>query len=97
MPGTGTITSVGDAAASTTILAANPMRQQAMFYNDSTAVLYLALADTTVTTSNYTVQVPASGGFYELPQGPHGQVYTGIVKGIWASDAGGSVRVTEII
>lgn len=92
-PATGTITSVNDTNADTTILAANTNRKGATVYNDSTALLYLALASTTSSATNYTVQVPA-GGFYELPM-MEGGVYTGVIKGIWASDASGAARVTE--
>ena len=90
---TGTITSVNDAATSTTILAANTSRKGATVFNDSTALLYLALSDTTASATAYTVQVPA-GGFYELPP-TEGGCYTGKIVGIWASDASGAARVTE--
>lgn len=93
-PSTGTISSVNDAATSTTILASNSSRKGATFYNDSTSVLYLALSNTTASTSVYSVQIPASG-YYELPVS-QGGVYTGIVVGIWSADASGAVRVTEL-
>ncbi len=93
-PSTGAITSVGDATSSTTILAANSSRKGATIYNDSDAILYLALANVTASTSTYTVQVPAKA-FFELPLSDGGP-YTGIIVGIWASDAGGSARVTEL-
>ena len=92
-PNTGTITSVNDAATSTTILAANMARCGATFFNDSTSILYLALADTTASTTVYTVQIPA-GGYYELPFAASGP-YRGICVGIWSADASGAVRVTE--
>lgn len=93
-PTTGTITSVNDTASSTTILAANSSRKGATFYNDSTSILYLALADTTASTSAYSVQIPA-GGFYELPVTEAG-VYTGKIVGIWSADASGAARITEL-
>lgn len=93
-PTTGTITSVNDAATSTTILAANASRKGATVFNDSTAVLYLALSDTTASATAYTVQILA-GGYYELPV-CDGGVYTGKIVGIWASDASGAARVTEL-
>lgn len=92
-PNEGTISSVNDTNADATILAANMARCGATFFNDSTAILYLALANVTATTSVYTVQIPA-GGYYELPVSMSG-CYRGVVKGIWASDASGAVRVTE--
>lgn len=93
-PSTGAITSVNDAAADTTILASNANRKGATFFNDSTAVLYLALASVTASVTVYTVKI-AAGGYYELPVNKGG-VYTGVVKGIWDADASGAVRVTEL-
>lgn len=92
-PATGTITSVNDAAVDTTILASNASRKGATVSNDSTAILYLALSNVTASATVYSVQVPA-GGYYALPM-CDGGVYTGIIKGIWASDASGAARVTE--
>lgn len=88
----GTITSVASSASSVSILARNPSRSAASFYNDSTQVLYLALSNVTASNSVYTVQIPA-GGYYELPLGG---TYTGQINGIWAS-ANGNVRVTEFV
>lgn len=91
-PATGTISSVGDATSSTTILAANADRKGALIYNDSAATLYLALSDTTASTTNFSVKL-ITGALYELPHS--GGCYTGKIVGIWASDAGGAARVTE--
>lgn len=88
--GSAAITSVAGAAVSTTVLAANAARKGAYFYNESTAILYLAFAATASTTA-YTVQL-AAGGYYEMPEKP---LYTGLITGIWAS-ANGNVRVTEL-
>lgn len=85
-----TLVSVAGAAASTTLRAANPMRKALYIYNDSTALLYIALA-ATASTSAYTVKVQPDG-YYELPS----PVYTGLVTGIWAS-ATGNARVTEVL
>lgn len=87
---TGTPTSVASSAADGIILAANGGRLGATIYNESTAVLYLLLANAVSSATNYTVQVPASG-YYELPTS---FLYGGVIKGIWAS-ANGSARVTE--
>ena len=86
---TGTASRVGDSASSVTVLAANAARRGATFFNESTAILYLKFGATASTTS-YAVQIP-SLAYYELPFG-----YTGICDGIWASDAGGNVQVTEV-
>lgn len=91
---TATLTNVGDSASSVTVLAANSARIGATITNDSSAVLYLKFGATASTTS-YTVSLAGSGSapfsYYEVPAG-----YTGIIDGIWASDAGGNARVTEI-
>jgi hypothetical protein len=86
--GTGTITSVAGAASSTELLAANTSRLGATIYNESTAVLYLALAGSASVTA-YTIQI-AAGGYYECPFG-----YVGAIYGIWAS-ATGDARITEL-
>lgn len=88
---TGTPTSVASSAADTVILAANPNRRGAAFFNDSTQVLFLLLANAVSSNTVYTVQIPAQG-YYELPTTA---VYLGVIKGIWAA-ANGSVRVTEL-
>lgn len=92
-PTTGTISSVSGSASSVTVLAANTSRKGATIFNDSAATLYLALSDTTASTTVHTVQVAASG-YYELPLNDGG-VYTGRIAGIWSS-ATGSARVSEM-
>ena len=83
-----TLASVTAATTSTTILAASSSTHNAVVYNDSTAVLYLAFAATASTTA-YTVQVPA-GGYFEMPK----PAYQGIITGIWSA-ANGAARVTS--
>jgi hypothetical protein len=85
---------VNDTNIDTTILAANSSRKGATIYNESTAILYLCLSNTTSSATVYTVQL-APGAFYELPSMKDGTVYTGVIKGIWASDASGAARITE--
>jgi translation elongation factor EF-Tu-like GTPase len=94
-PSTGTITSVNDTNTSVTILAANRNRKGAAIFNDSTADLYLALADVTASTTNFSVKL-GPGDYFELPVGLDGTVYQGVIRGIWASDAAGAARVTEL-
>lgn len=86
---TGTTTSVAGSASNGTLLASNSNRLGATIYNDSTAVLYVKLGATASSTS-YTVQLAANGGYYEVPAN-----YTGIIDGIWAS-ATGNARITEL-
>lgn len=85
-----TFSSVGDAASSTTILAANPQRKGASIVNTSTATLYLRMdGGTATTTTGHNVQL-IQGNYFEVPFG-----YTGLITGIWASDAGGAANVAE--
>jgi len=84
-----TRSSVAGAAVDTVILTSNVNRLGATVYNDSSAVLYLALGTAAASTSDYTVQM-VSGAYYEVPF-----AYTGGIRGIWAS-ATGNARVGEI-
>jgi hypothetical protein len=87
---TATCTNVNGNASSVSLLASNSSRKGAMFFNDSTAVLYLKFG-TTASTTSYTVQIP-SNGYYEMP-GP--KIYSGAIDGIWSA-ANGAVRITEL-
>lgn len=84
-----TVTSVADSASNQTLAAANAFRQAASVYNDSTAALYLKLGATASATS-FSVLIPP-GGYYEVPAG-----YVGQIDGVWASDASGAARITEV-
>lgn len=88
-PTTATTTSVNDTATSTTLLAANANRLGATIHNDSTAALYVKLG-TTASATDFTVKM-AADSYYEVPFG-----YTGRIDGIWASDASGAARITEL-
>lgn len=86
-PSASTITSVGDTTSSTTLLSANTSRLEAEFYNNSTAVLYLLKGSGTASSMNFTVALN-QGDYYTTD-------YTGQTNGVWASDTGGYVLVTE--
>ena len=86
-PSTPTVTTVGDATSSTQLLASNANRIEAEFINNSSAVLYILKGSGTASSSNYTVSL--NQGDYYITN------YTGQINGIWASDAGGSVLITE--
>lgn len=86
---TATLSNVASSATNVTLLAANTARLGAIFFNDSTAVLYLKFG-ATASTSSYTVQL-ATNTSYTLPA----PTYTGRIDGLWAS-ANGNLRVTEI-
>lgn len=86
---TATLTNVNDTNVSTTLLASNSSRLGATIHNDSTAILYVKFG-TTASTTSYTVKMVADS-YYEVPYG-----YTGRIDGVWASDASGAARITEM-
>lgn len=86
---TATLSNVNDTATSTTLLAANTSRKGASIHNDSTAVLYVKFG-TTASATSFTVKM-AADAHYEVPFG-----FTGRIDGIWASDASGAARITEL-
>jgi hypothetical protein len=86
---TATVTSVNDTASTTTLLAANANRKGATIYNDSTVALYIKFG-ITASATDFTVKLSPSN-YYEVPNG-----YTGRIDGIWASDASGAARITEL-
>lgn len=88
--GTGTLSNVAGAAASTQLLASNANRKGVVIWNESTALLYVAYAAAASATA-YTYQIVA-GGYLEMAP-PF--IYTGIITGIWAA-ANGNARVTEL-
>lgn len=84
-------TDVPDSASSVTILAANAARKGASIYNDSSAILYLLYGNAAVASAtNFTTKLNP-GDRHEVEGG-----FVGILTGIWASDAGGNARVTEL-
>lgn len=89
LPATATLSNVNDTASSTTLLSSNASRKGAMIQNDSTEILYVKFG-TTASATDYTVKM-AAGDYYEVPFG-----YTGRIDGIWANNASGAARVTEI-
>jgi hypothetical protein len=85
-----TFSTVGDAATSTSLLAANAKRRGASIVNTSTAILYVRMDGGTATaTTGHNVQL-AQNDYFEIPAG-----YTGAITGIWASDAGGAANMAE--
>jgi hypothetical protein len=86
---TATLSNVNDTASSTTLLSANANRIGATIVNDSTEVLFVKLG-TTASATSFTKKM-AVGEYWEVPFG-----YTGRIDGIWANDASGAARITEI-
>lgn len=85
---TSNLTNVSASTASTQLLASTAGRKQAIFYNDSTATLYLKFG-TTASTSSFTVKL-FPDDYYELSL----PIYTGVIHGVWSA-TNGAVRVTE--
>lgn len=79
--------SVGDAASSTTLIAANANRKGWTVQNMSTADLYVRLGDpAAIGTCHRVLRQYESMGQRIMD----GDLYLGIITGRWASDAGGS-------
>jgi hypothetical protein len=85
---TATISTQADAATSATLKASNANRLGIVIVNDSTAVLYVKYG-ATASATDYTYKLSAGESLRE-------ELYTGIIDGIWASDASGSARITEL-
>lgn len=82
-----TVTSVNDTASSTTLLAANPLRKEAIIVNDSSSILYVK-EGTTASSTSYTMKLYTDDTFITQ--------YTGQIDGIWSSDSTGAARITEL-
>lgn len=88
---TSVLTQVTRTNASTTIKAANANRKGLILVNDSSAVCYVAFGGT-ATSGAYTFRM-TNNEVVSLDKNP---IYTGIVTGIWASNGGGAMMVTEL-
>jgi hypothetical protein len=88
---TAVVTSVTSSATNTTLLASNPNRKGAVFYNDSTQTCYLKLG-TSASNTSFTILMQ-TGSTFIIDTPP---LYTGGVDGIWSS-ANGFMRVTELV
>ena len=86
---TAATTRVAGAVTSTQLLAANAARITASFYNDSSADLYLKYGTAASATSKK-LRIPPAG-YWEMPAG---NVYTGVVHGLWTA-ATGAVDIVE--
>lgn len=87
---TGTRSSVNDVASDVQLLASNASRRVATIFNDSTEILYLALGAAAASLTDYTAQL-FPRGYFETPYR-----YTGEIRGIWANNASGAARITEL-
>jgi hypothetical protein len=80
--------SVTASVGSITILAANPHRIRALFFNHGSADMFLKFGDGS-SISNFNVKL-SSGSYYETPM----PCYTGSFTATWGA-ANGSVKITE--
>ena len=87
---TSAVTRTASSTLTTTILASNANRLNAVIFNESTSLLYLKFGATATNTS-YTVQL-SSNAYYEIPTA---HVYTGVIDGIWVA-ANGAAMATEL-
>jgi hypothetical protein len=80
---------VASSASSVTLMNANANRRSLTIFNNSSAILYVCFGATaTQVGAKFAIGV---GGFYEMPTG---QIYTGVISGIWAS-ANGNASIYE--
>lgn len=86
-PNAATVTSVGDTTTATTLILANSSRKEIEFYNTSSAKLYLLKGNGTPSSTNYTTQLGQDDYYVSNAKTAF--------QGIWASDAGGTVLITE--
>ena len=82
------ITTQADQNTNATLIAANAKRRRVIIVNDSTEILYVKYG-ATATTDDWTRRLQAGEEMQE-------DVYTGQIDGIWAANASGKARVTEI-
>ena len=87
---TATTSSVSDSASSVTLLSANVDRVGFFIFNDSTEIAYVKFG-ATASSTDFTIRLTPNG-IYEsgVP------VYRGRIDCIWASNAAGSMRITEM-
>lgn len=86
-PSSAQTTSVGDSTTSGVLIDANPNRKEVEFYNTSTAILYLLKGGGVASSTHCTVAIQSTGWYRTS--------YRGQITGVWASDAGGTVQITE--
>lgn len=86
-----TITSVSDSDSAQTLLSANSDRKGSIIFNDSTAILYVSLGST-ATTTNFSYRLTPNATLELFAE----KNFTGLISGIWESDASGAARITEL-
>jgi hypothetical protein len=87
-----TVTSVADTASSAQLLGLLATRKGYKLFNDSTEVAYVK-EGTTATTSDYSYQIQPLGFYESVGLG----CYTGRIDCIWANNASGAMKITELV
>jgi len=90
-PSTASITSVAGNASNVALLASSTSRRGVIIFNDSTAILYVALTET-ATASNFSYRLTPYATLELLGD----KNFTGDINGIWSS-ATGNARITEMM
>ena len=85
-----TVTTVNASVSDTTLLASNANRKGLIIFNNSTAILYILLTSGTSSSTNFSILLNQNESLII----DNTCLYTGIIKGIWAS-ATGDCKVTE--
>jgi hypothetical protein len=88
-PTSASVTSVTASATSQILLRGNDNRHGALFFNHSTAALFLKFGNGASVT-DFTVKL-SSGSYYEMPR----PIHTGSITGVHDA-AAGSVKITEL-
>lgn len=81
-----------DQATSFTMLSANSSRTGLTVENRSSSTLFLRLAASAATVTDFDVVIP-SNARYEMPE----PIWTGEIRGIWSADSTGFCRWTEFV
>lgn len=88
---TATLSQVDDTDSSTTLLAANSERKGCIIFNNSPAILYVALSST-ATTSAFSYRLVPNATLELFAE----KNYVGLISGIWASNSSGRAVITEL-
>lgn len=89
-PASSATASINDSDTVQTLIASRNARKGFYIWNNSTEILYVKFG-AAATVDDWTIRLDPDT-FYEAPM----LAYTGIVTGIWANDALGNAKVTEV-
>jgi hypothetical protein len=78
-------------SSSVTLAASNGRRNAIAISNDGSTILYVKFG-ATATVTDYTVQIPATTGYWSSQGDP---AYQGRIDGIWAGSPTGGAQISE--